>query len=293
MILTAIIKLTRWREFILWTVPLTLLGGLMAERYSDARLDFRILLVLLGNCCIMAYAFMINDIEDAEDDKFDPLRAARNPIASDELSKYRGWLAAIFIAFIGLACFALTTAETLLAGIVMLILSHLYSWKSVRLKAIPVLDIAAHVLMLSALLMLTGYFTYDDSPTRPVWLLLSAVTFVSAYGQFYNQVRDFEADRAANLRNTASFAGKKAALQLSYLSILIAGVSFLLALVEDAFPIGFAALIVVMVPVAWLFSSHHDARGDVAVDMSGKAQNSVLIGINVALFLWFLYEVLV
>ena len=84
----AILKLSRWQESIPFVIPLTLLGGLMAYRFADVRLDERLLYVLLANILAVIYAFMINDIEDAEDDqKGDPERAKRNVIASGELSK--------------------------------------------------------------------------------------------------------------------------------------------------------------------------------------------------------------
>ncbi|HLA44719.1 MAG TPA: UbiA family prenyltransferase, partial [Aggregatilineales bacterium] len=195
----AILKLSRWQESIPFVIPLTLLGGLMAYRFADVRLDERLLYVLLANILAVIYAFMINDIEDAEDDqKGDPERAKRNVIASGELSKGDGWMASVGAALLALILYTLSGAYALYAGFIILDLGHLYSWKPIRLKALPVLDIVSHVLMLSALLLLAAYFVYDTAPGE-VWLLVVSMTLISAYGQLYNQLRDFEADRAAGL----------------------------------------------------------------------------------------------
>ena len=285
----AILKLTRWQEFLPWTIPLTLLGGLMAYRFGGAELDYRLIVVLLANSCIMAYAFMINDIEDSDDDKHDPVRAARNPISSNELSKSSGWIAAIVIGLIGTLLFATIGTNTLIVGIIMWILAHLYSWKPVRLKARPIFDILSHVLMLSALLFITAHFAYTQEMALEAWLLLIAVTLISGYGQFYNQVRDYEADRAAGLHNTASFIGKPATTLVSYLSVGIAILCIAIVILRGAFPIELLGVIAITAPILWLTSSDKDARGDVATDISGKVQVNVLRGVNIVLLAWVAY----
>ena len=40
-------------------------------------------------------------------------------------------------------------------------LGFLYSWRAVRLKALPVIDVITHALMLSSLLFLAGYLLVD------------------------------------------------------------------------------------------------------------------------------------
>ncbi|MBE0580897.1 hypothetical protein, partial [Devosia sp.] len=60
-----LIKLTRWKEYIPFVVPLTILGALLAARPNNVLLDWRLVAVTLANILAVAYAFMINDIEDA------------------------------------------------------------------------------------------------------------------------------------------------------------------------------------------------------------------------------------
>ncbi|NJO84468.1 MAG: hypothetical protein HC828_17980, partial [Blastochloris sp.] len=70
-----LIQLTRWKEYVPFVIPLTILGALLASRPYDTALDWRLAVVTLANILAVAYAFMINDIEDAPDDARDPDRA--------------------------------------------------------------------------------------------------------------------------------------------------------------------------------------------------------------------------
>jgi len=72
-----LIRLTRWKEYIAFVVPLTVLGALLAARPNGILLDWRLIVVTLANILAVAYAFMINDIEDAPDDARDPARHDR------------------------------------------------------------------------------------------------------------------------------------------------------------------------------------------------------------------------
>ena len=86
-----LIQLTRWKEYVPFVVPLTIIGALMAARPHGTLLDWRLIAVTLANILAVAYAFMINDIEDAPDDARDPARAARNPITSGRIPANIGY----------------------------------------------------------------------------------------------------------------------------------------------------------------------------------------------------------
>jgi 4-hydroxybenzoate polyprenyltransferase len=290
--LRVILKLSRWQEFIPFTIPVTLLGGLMAYRFFEdegVRLDIRLLTVLLANCLTVGYAFMINDIEDAEDDKHEPIRAERNAVAMGEISPSQAWLASFATAGLAAVLFALSGWAAFICGMVTLILAHLYSWKPVRLKALPIVDLVSHVLMLAALLMLAPYLVYKSQMVLEVWCLLAAVTAISAYGQLYNQVRDYEADRAAGLKNTASILGKSVTQGLSYLSIGVAVLGFAVPILREAFPIWLAGVLVAIAPIAYVFGKGKDMRGDDATDVIGEGQVQFLIAVNLLMIVWVVY----
>lgn len=285
-VMAGLLRLSRWKEHTLFTIPLTLLGALMAaENRPGIELDGRVIVVTVANILAMTVAFMVNDVEDAPDDALDPARAARNPVATGEIRPREGWAAALGIGLLALVLYGTVSRGALWIGALTLALSILYSWRAVRLKARPVVDIVSHVLMLSALLFLAGYFAYDSAPGS-VWLVALGAALASAYGQLYNQLRDYEADRAAGLRNTASFLGPAGTRRLMYASLGLAAVCLLASIVLGLWPLWLLAVPVLMAPLFLVFRPRTDARGSEAVDASGRVQMGFLILANAAVLVW-------
>lgn len=278
-------RLTRWKEHLPFTVPVTLMGVNMAVAGQPALLDARSGLVLAANILAVACAFMINDIEDAGDDAADPERGARNAIAHGDLARSDGWLAALLTGGLALALYALMPPLVFATGCLTLILAVLYSWRAVRLKAIPVLDVIAHVLMLSALLFLAGFFVYDSSPGAAWWAVVG-VALVSAYGQLYNQLRDFDLDRAAGLRNLAALLGRAWTRRLMYVALALAAACLAVTIAQGLWPAWLAIAPIILAPaVAWRRSSR-DMRGTAAIDISGRWQWGFMLVANLMMIAW-------
>lgn len=286
--LRGLVRLTRWKEYVPFVIPLTILGGLLATRPNNILLDWRLLAVTAANVLAVAYAFMINDIEDAPDDARDPARAARNPISTGEIGTRIGYAACRIVAALTLILYALGGVWALLIGIATLLLSHLYSWRPVRLKAWPVTDVVSHSLMLSGLLLLAGYFTYHTQPGI-VWFVAASVTLISVYGQLYNQLRDFEMDKAAGLFNTAIVLGQNNTRRVMYLSIGLAGVCLLAAIIQGAFPLWLGLVLLASIPVSMLFRPQTDMRGGEAVEISGGLQIQGLLIANLTVAVWLIF----
>lgn len=287
----ALIQLTRWKEYVPFVVPLTIIGALLAARPHGVLLDWRLIAVTFANVLAVAYAFMINDIEDAPDDARDPARAARNPISSGRIPPSIGYRATRVVAAATLILYACGGVSVLLIGIGTLLLSHLYSWRPVRLKAWPVTDVLSHSLMLSGLLLLAGYFIYHDNPGI-VWFVAAAATLVSVYGQLYNQLRDFDMDKAAGLYNTAIILGEVYTRRAMYLTIAMAVTCLLAAIIQGAFPLWLGLVVLVSIPVSMLFRPRTDMRGTVTAEASGMMQVQALISLNLIIAVW-LIEALV
>ena len=284
--LAGLVRLSRWKEHTLFTIPLTLVGALMAaENRAGIELDWRVVTVTLANVLAMTVAFMVNDVEDAPDDARDPARAHRNPVAIGEISRVEGWAVALVIGVIALALYAITSTGAFWIGALTLVLSILYSWRAVRLKARPVVDILSHVLMLSALLFLAGYFAYDSAPGA-IWLVALGAALASAYGQLYNQVRDYDVDRAAGLRNTASLVGEQGARRLMYLSMALAALCLVETVLLGLWPLWLLVVPVVLAPLLLVFRPKTDARGTTAIDASGRVQMGFLIVANAVVVVW-------
>lgn len=289
--LRGLLRLTRWKEYIPFVIPLTVLGALLAARPHGILLDLRLVAVTVANILAVAYAFMINDIEDAPDDARDPDRAARNPISVGEISVHIGYAACRVIAAVALMLYALGGLWAFAIGVVTLLLSHFYSWRPVRLKAWPVTDIVSHSLMLSGLLLLAGYFTYHTQPGI-VWFVAASVTLASVYGQLYNQLRDFETDKAAGLYNTAIILGQNNTRWVMYASVGLAATCLLAAIVQGVFPLQLGLVVLVSVPITMLIRPKADMRGTKAVDASGTMQIQALVVVNLTVAAWLAWAVI-
>ncbi len=282
-----VIRLTRWKEYVLYIIPLTVCGALLAVQTYKGVPDWRLMIGLIANTLVMAYAFMINDIEDAPDDALEAHRAARNPISCGELSAREGWLASGAVALITLMLYALLGTWPFVIGAITLAFSHFYSWKPVRLKKWPVTDVVSHSLMLSGLPFLVGYFTYHTAPGA-AWLVALALTLVSVYGQLYNQIRDFSMDKAAGLKNTAIMVGQRNTQLLMYLAVGSAVVMLAIALLAGIFPLWIVIAPIVAAPVVFylLRSKQTDMRGGKSADVTGDVQLPMILLANCAVIVW-------
>jgi len=284
--IAGLIQLTRWKEYVPFVIPLTLLGALLATSLNGTFLDWRLLPVTLANILAVAYAFMINDIEDAPDDARDPDRAARNPVTSGRVGVAFGYAACRIVAVFTLIMYALGGWMVFGIGVATLLLSHLYSWRAVRLKAWPVTDILSHSLMLSGLLLLAGFFLYGTAP-GVVWFVALGATLVSVYGQLYNQLRDYDMDKAAGLHNTAILLGERNTRWAMYLCIVLALVCLLIAIFQGIFPVWLGLVLVLAIPISMFFRSKTDMRGGKAVDATGTMQMQVMVILNLTICAWF------
>lgn len=282
-----VLRLSRWRDHMLFTVPATLLGANMAVAHhaGSIALDGRLLAVLAANLLAVTFAFMVNDIEDAPDDARDPARAARNAVATGELSRRAGGWVCAGVSALALLLYAAINRPTAIIGASILLLGWLYSWRPVRLKGLPVIDVISHLLMLSALLVLAGYLAYHRAPGIVGWVMVSA-GLLSGYGQLYNQLRDYDADRAAGLHNTASLLGPRGTQQAMYLFLLGTVVTLGITIVLGLWPLWLALIPLIAAPLLVVFQPGTDMRGSQAVDASGRLQLGAMIVANITVLAW-------
>lgn len=283
-----LIHLTRWKEHIIFTLPLTLLGiNLALDQHHQAAPDAKALGVIAANVLAVTFAFMINEVEDAPDDARDPSRTIPNAVARGELSAREGWIASLIVGGVSLILFLILGGSVFGVGALTLILALLYSWRAVRLKAMPLVDVLSHVLMLSALLFLAGYLVYGNL-TAGGWIAAAGMALISGYGQFYNQLRDFAGDRAAGLHNTASWVGRRFTRWLMFACLGLAVGCLLITLFMGVWPWWFVGAAVILSPLMRLIAPRTDLRGSAVIDRSGQAQLGFLLIANILLIAWLL-----
>lgn len=282
--IAAVVRLSRWREHVPFTIPLTIIGGLLALESESAAADWRLFTVLAANVFAMSFAFMLNNIEDAPDDALDALKKKQNVISSGLLSRREGAVlsAATFVASLGL--YAASGTMALVTGGATLALCYLYSAHPFRFKARPITDVVTHALMLSGLLLAAGYFAYGSAP-REVWLVIASASLFSAYGQFYNQVVDYEVDKEAGLKNTAVLLGKAPTSILGHLSIVLALICIFVAIMQALFPVWLGTILIIGVITTIIFPWEFDMRGNLAQE-GGNMQRPGLIIANLLALVW-------
>lgn len=282
--LRGLIRLTRWRHHVPFVVPLTITGAMLALDRQGIDPDWRLLAVMLANLLAMASAFIINDIADADDDARDPAKAAKNVISSGALDKGFALRSFWFIAAASAALYAMGSLWSFVLGVTMIATGYAYSVAPLRLKARPIVDVISHAFGAGSLPLITGYFLYDNNP-GPAWLVIIGMTLISAYGQFYNQIDDFNVDREAGLNNTSQLLGKAPATVLMYAVEVIAIGSFAAALVAGVFPEWLWTVVAVTALACALFVWKHDMRGREGSGFDA-VQVPALLTLNVAALLW-------
>ena len=259
------ISLYRPRDHILFTIPLVVIGISTAARIESVKPGlFPLFILLCANVLAMSFAFAINEVEDAEDDKKEKARS--NPISRGHLTRVQ----AIFLttlAFLGsLALFFSTNTYALIAGANMLILAFFYSYKPIRLKSMPILDLISHSLMLAGLIFLSSYLAISNNfkSALPIFL---GTTLISVYGQFFNQIRDYKEDKKAKIKNTTKLVGIAVAKKLMYASAILGVLLLAYAFYAQILPLTPLLLTVIIIPIAYLakkLTPKRDLRADVA-----------------------------
>src|SRR4030042_6323391 len=172
------IRLSRYRE-LLWFVLITTLLGVAA---SGGVFGIRMIPVLTANWMAVSFMFMINDVEDAPDDALCPHKAARNPITAGMLAHRGGWWVSIAVAVLSGFLYLLLGFGPALWGWIGLLLGYLYSWKKIRLKNFPVVDVLSHGMMLAGCQFLAAFPSF--SPGVYWWWIFSfcMTVSISMYG---------------------------------------------------------------------------------------------------------------
>lgn len=301
-----VIRLVRFPEF----AHFILLTTLVAARLAGAKLGWPLFAVLLMNMLAAGSGFVINEVEDAPADALHPLKRRRNPIAGGRLSRQAGLAVAAALGGIALALSALLGATVFAISFVSLGLAWAYSWRSIRLKAMPGIDLLEHSWGLAGQQFVLTYLALGGSAWGVVWPVPVSLILISMYGQFYNELHDLETDRRAGIRTTAVAIGSGPSRWLMYL-LLTGGLgAFILACWRGVLPwwLFVAPLMILGLLLLWRWLAARlslsewlpvpvtlsagkrprDARGQRALDFTGSLQIPTLLGVNLVVIIWFI-----
>jgi 4-hydroxybenzoate polyprenyltransferase len=203
--LDGIIRLSRFKEYFFFVIITTLMGVIS----GNGEFGWRLVGVLFANWLSVAFAFMVNDIEDAADDALNPEKVNRNPVSAMHISKKLAWNASFVVAGISALLFLLLGTWPFILGMLSLVVGLLYSWEPVRWKSKPLVDLLSHGMMLAGFQFLTAYFSFGESEFLRWFFPFQFLVCISLYGELFNEIRDLDGDLAAGLNHTGCYLGKK------------------------------------------------------------------------------------
>ena len=181
----------------------------------------RFLYLLIANISMTIFFFSFNNVEDYQDDARDSKKKKHNPIAQGKVSPFRARIFSFLSLAISLFLYFVLGPVNFYIGLVIGAICFLYSWRKVRLKAKPGIDLVSHGLFHS-LVFINSTLIGESGPSLITTLLIAALMFyVSALVDFESEIRDYDVDKAAKLNNTISKLNiQRTGNVLVYLSIL-------------------------------------------------------------------------
>jgi len=176
-----------------------------------------------------------------------PQKVNRNPVACSDLTPRSAWIATFIVAVLSALTYALLGFWPFAFGLLSLLLGFLYSWRVVRLKTVPFLDMASHCLMLAGLQFLTAYFTFQPSRLERWLFPFLFIIALSLYGELFNELRDFDEDLKAGVTHTATLLGRRHAyyLMMSFFTVGVFSILYTIIILR-LFPLWVLLLIVIL-----------------------------------------------
>lgn len=282
--LRGIWQLTRFKEYVSFVIITTLLGAAAGQ----GSFSWLLIRVLVANWLAVGFAFMINDVEDAPDDALDPAKVLRNPISAGVLSPRIGRLLSYVVAALAALLYAAVGLGPFIAGLACLILAYLYSWRPIRLKAIPIADLISHAALLAGLQFLTAYLAFGGGPAWQWVFPLGLVLAISLYGQLFNELRDFDGDLKAGVTHTASYIGPRATHQLMVVWLEIGAVLAIITLfIVRLIPAWVLIFAVVLAGLLSWLRLPRSVLKQPTVALHQSFQKPIEVAAAIALMIWF------
>lgn len=283
--LNALIRLTRYKEYIWFVIVTTLLGAAAA----GGTFGWPLIGALIANELAVGFSFMINDVEDADDDALNPAKINRNPVSAKILLPRAAYIASFAVMILSGVMYALLGTLPFIIGAISLIVGFLYSWQRVRLKSMPFIDLITHCMMLAGFQFLPAYFAFT-SALNNLWLWpFLAVTSISMYGELFNELRDLTGDLEAGVRHTASVLGQRATQILANILLALGVIALVITLfVVVLIPVWVLIVMVVLALILIVPPLLRVRRSQNMVQLQGSFQVPLTIAAAAALLIGYL-----
>lgn len=205
--LLGLIRIKAWKAYI----------GMSAFGYaiSTDGLNENAVFFLAAMFFYLAFAFAINNCYDTDTDIHS---LKKNPVASGLISRKKAKVISYLFALSGLLTVTVFPLESVVIYAFMLILAYLYSAPP-RLKVLPPFDMISHGLFFGALIFLFGVSISGVFQRLHIAIAVS-IFFYSCLFELKNHIEDFDADKKAGLKTSATILGGKRYVAFSVLSAM-------------------------------------------------------------------------
>ncbi len=228
-----LVRFTRVKDYL----PVVLLVIPLVFLISPVNLfTSKTVIIFFSNLFLTAFCFTFNDVEDAEDDFLDLEKRGRNPVASGELSFWQGYFISFLLLSLGLSLLVFISYQIFLLGVIMSLMGFIYSWKPLRLKSIPLVDVISHVIFLGVLQFLITYLTFRLPDYSMIPFLMIIIPF-SVLIELFGELKDYEVDKKTNINNSIQNLSrfKIKIFTLSLLGTIVIGFSLVLYTIPPEF----------------------------------------------------------
>ncbi len=167
-----------------------------------------LLIISLANTFVMAATCAFNDAEDATEDVL--TRSTRNIIALKRISKSTGYVVAGGFGIIGISLSIIAGVTVFMTISAFIVTTFLYSWRSVRMKAMPFWDLLTHAIM-GGLMFLSSAWSTGILLERHVMQICLIFSLGIVLALLAHQLYDYKDDLTANVRTSTVVLGKRKA----------------------------------------------------------------------------------
>jgi 4-hydroxybenzoate polyprenyltransferase len=161
----------------------------------------RTIVVFFANLFLTAFGYMFNDVEDAEDDYHDVEKRKRNPISSGHITRGQSYFFSFLLLSVGVSLLIMVNSLVFILGLVFALVGFLYSWRPLRLKSKPYLDLISHMIFLGVLQFLITYLAFRPPDLFVIPFLMIIIPF-SMLNEIIHELDDFDVDESTNIENT-------------------------------------------------------------------------------------------
>jgi 4-hydroxybenzoate polyprenyltransferase len=188
-------------------MPVCFFSTIVGLHIADSPHRLTSLLVIgLANTFAMMATCAFNDAEDTPEDIL--ARSTKNVIALGSASKNTGYLIAATAAIISLSLSIIAGITVFLIILAFIVIAFLYSWRPVRMKAMPFWDLSTHAIMGSLMFLSSAWSSgiLWEGHVLSVCLIFSLGIVLALLA---HQLYDYEDDIATKITTTAVALGKR------------------------------------------------------------------------------------